>query len=310
MKPLRIAILGATSHIAKGLIKYWSGQNDRELLLYARSSEQVRAFLGQLGNIPIARVYSIEAYGLEQHDVVINCIGFGGPQKLNNSLGDIFRLTTMFDDSIINYLEVNPDTIYVNLSSGAAYGADFSQPVNEQSQARFNINDLKAQEFYGISKLHSEARHRALRHLNIIDVRIFGYFSRYIDLNEKFLLSEIISCVKNKEVFVTSPTNILRDYLHPYDLSELIDCCIENCPMNDVFDSYSAKEVNKFELLGLFSEIYGLQYKIDDSYQLFAVTGTKDYYYPVSRKASKINYIPRFSSIEAIDKETSVILGY
>lgn len=102
-----------------------------------------RIFLSQLGKATVAKVYSLNEYGLEQHDVVINCIGFGNPQKLKDSLGDILRITTMFDDLIIDYLEANPNTIYVNFSSGAAYSSDFLQPVNDQSKALFTINAFR-----------------------------------------------------------------------------------------------------------------------------------------------------------------------
>lgn len=311
MKTLRrIAILGANSHIAKGLIDCWTHKKDRELLLYARGPVRVREFLDQLGRATEAKVYSIGEYGREQHDVVINCIGFGNPQKLKDNLGDIFRITTTFDDLIIGYLKANPDTIYVNLSSGAAYGADFSQPVNDQSKALFTINDLKAEEYYGIAKLHSEARHRALKALSIIDLRVFGYFSRYIDLHEKFLLSEIIACLKNRQTFITSPVNIWRDYLHPQDIASLIDCCIAHCPMNAVFDAYSNKEVSKFELLSFFAETYGLEYNINDSFLPFITTGEKNNYFTTSHKAQKIDYSPIYTSIESVKVEmTAIHLG-
>lgn len=308
MNPLRIAILGATSHIAKGLIACWIERHDRELLLYARSPEHVQEFIGQLGRSTETKVLPIKEYGREQHDVVVNCVGFGNPQRLKDNLADIFTIASKFDDLILAYLAENHQTIYVNLSSGAAYGADFSQPVNEQSQARFNINDLKPEEFYGVAKLHSEARHRALKALSIIDLRIFGYFSRYIDLNEKFLLSEIVTCLKDKKTFITSPVDIWRDYLHPQDLASLIDCCVIHCPMNAVFDAYSNKEVSKFELLNSFVESYGLEYTVDDTFQPQAVTGTKSYYFPTGRRASAVGYAPQVTSLEGIKLEVSAIL--
>lgn len=303
---MKIAVLGATSHIAKGLIACWLERQDRELLLYARSPERVQGFLGQFQNAE-AKVLHIDEYGREPHDVVVNCVGIGSPQKLQDNFGDIFRITTVFDDLILNYLAYNPQTIYINLSSGAAYGSDFSQPVCEQSQARFNINSLNTEEFYGIAKLHSEARHRSLKHLNIVDLRIFGYFSRYIDLDERFLLSEIISCIKNRKPLITSPINIWRDYLHPQDLAMLVDCCITHCPLNNWFDAYSNKEISKFDLLAFFVDKFGLEYRIDKSYRSMAVTGQKNCYYTAYQKAREVGYIPEFSSMEGIKTELHVI---
>ena len=306
MNPVRVALLGATSHIAKGLIACWAKRQDRELFLYARSTERVLAFLTDFEPC-LAKVFPIDSFGEEIYDVVINCVGIGSPQKLKENLGNIFRITSTFDDIILGYLADYPQTLYVNMSSGAAYGADFFQPVNHQSQARFSINNLKNEEFYGIAKLHAEARHRALPRLNIVDLRIFGYFSRHIDLNEKFLLSEIISCVKNNKILVTSPDNIWRDFLNPQDLALFIDCCITNCPLNAVYDVYSGKEVNKFELLDFFADMYGLKYKIDETCQSLVVTGQKSHYYSTGQKANVIGYIPSFTSIEGITTEMSAM---
>jgi len=307
MKQVRVALLGATSHIAKGLITYWSQRQDRELFLFARSPERVLEFLTHFEPFR-QEVFSIDQFGKHQYDVVINCVGIGSPQKLKDNLEDIFRVTSSFDDKVLAYLAGHPQTLYVNLSSGAAYGTDFSRPVDGQSQARININNLQAEEFYGIAKLHSEARHRALPKLNIVDLRVFGYFSRYIDLDEKFLLSEIISCLKNKQMLVTTPVDIRRDFVHPQDLVSLIDLCIARRTINAVYDAYSHKEVSKFGILEFFAEAYGMEYTIDGSCRSLAVTGRKSCYYTIGRKAREIGYIPAFSSIEAIKDETSHIL--
>jgi nucleoside-diphosphate-sugar epimerase len=242
------------------------------------------------------------------YDLVINCVGFGSPQTLQDNLANIFRITTSFDDLVLDYLSGHPQTLYINLSSGAAYGLDFSHPVDEQSPARFNLNNLQAEEFYGIAKLHSEARHRALPRLNIVDLRIFGYFSRHINLTGKSLLSEIISCLENRQVLVTNPVNIQRDFLHPQDLVALIDSCLSHCPLNTSYDAYSRKGISKFELLDFFAGAYGLEYKIDSSHQALTVTGQKNHYYPTGRKAEKIGYSPSNSSLEGISVEAAAIL--
>jgi nucleoside-diphosphate-sugar epimerase len=307
MKPMRVALLGATSHIAKGLIACWSQRQDRELLLYARSPERVREFMTHL-EPSRAEVFSISEFGNKQYDVVVNCVGIGSPQKLKDNLEDIFRITASFDDLVLDYLAGHTQTLYVNLSSGAAYGTDFSQPVDEQSQARFSINDLKPEEFYGIAKLHAEARHRALPRLNIVDLRIFGYFSRYIDLNEKFLLSEIITSVQNGQEFVTGPSDIVRDFVHPQDLLSLIQACMGQTKINDVYDVYSAKPATKFEIIEYFTDHHGLKCRVESDYTTFSVTGTKDSYISNNKKANIVGYTPQFSSLNCISQETAAIL--
>jgi len=308
MKSVCVALLGATSHIAKGLITSWAHHQERELLLYARSPERVWEFLSQLGRFR-AEVLPIDAFGNGKCDVVVNCVGIGAPQKLQDNVEDIFRITTAFDDMILDYLATHPQTLYVNLSSGATYGTDFSKPVDEHSPAQFAVNNLKPEEFYGIAKLHAEAKHRALSRLNIVDLRIFGYFSRYIDLNEKFLLSEIITCLKSRRKLATTPVDIWRDYLHPQDLTSLIDACIVHRPLNNAYDAYSGKAASKFEILKFFAEAYGLEYEIDESVQSVAATGQKNYYYPIGRKAQQIGYVPAFTTIEGLKTETAAIFA-
>ena len=40
---------------------------------------------------------------------------------------------------------------------------------------------------YALSKINSEIKHRKLKHLNIIDLRLFSFFSRFMNLKSKFL---------------------------------------------------------------------------------------------------------------------------
>lgn len=309
MPPVRIAILGATSYIAKGLIAHWTQRHGHhELFLYARSPEQTHCFLKQLG-MARAHVFSIEMFGSHQYDTIINCVGIGSPQKLNEQMSAIFRITTSFDELVLDYLGKKPETLYINFSSGAAYGTDFSQPVDEQSKAQFPLNDLKPETFYGIAKLHSEARHRALPKLNIVDLRIFGYFSRYVDLHDTFLLSELVNCLQTKQIFFTNKVNIVRDFTHPDDLVALIESCMQQRQLNDVFDVRSRQPVTKFELLDSFTSRFGLHYEVTASFAPLLVTGTKNCYYSASNKTDKIGFKPEFTSLEGVIAETEAILA-
>lgn len=307
---MRFAILGATSHIAKGLILGLQGSVSNELYLFARSPERVKLFLESIGvvNSQFIKIRSFNGFSDYDYDVVINCVGIGNPAKLANELASIFNITEVFDTLILEYLKGHRQTLYINFSSGAAYGTDFSAPVDVTSQARFNINAITASEYYGIAKINSEAKHRAMKGYNIVDLRVFGYFSRFIDLEEKFLLSEIVTCVKNGQLFVTGPGNIVRDFINPQDLVGLIEACmVQNC-INDVLDVYSAKPATKFEILEHFALHHGLKYRVEGAYTTFTVTGSKDHYYSTNSKAASIGYAPRFSSIDGIEKEVNYIL--
>ncbi len=302
-----IALLGATSHIAKGLLDCWAREGGHQLYLYARSPERVAAFLQTIPACD-AKLFELEAFGRHDCEVVINCIGFGSPQRLQHHIGDIFTITSCFDDRIIAYLQQHPRARYINLSSGAALGPDFSQPATELSEARFPANQLTTESFYGIAKLHAEARHRALPHLAIIDLRVFGYFSRFIDPNDSFLLCEITACLRSGTPFITNATDIVRDFGHPHDLHHLISCCLTQQHHNQVYDLYSRKPVSKFELLTFCAEHFGLQYEVQEAFVPPSVTGSKSHYYSLNHAAQRIGYQPAYSALEGVALELEHLL--
>lgn len=304
-----IAILGATSHVAKGLIAGFLGSGQSGLTLFARSAPKVHAFLEQAGSFPGVPVRPFAEFARGNFDVVINCVGIGDPGKLRQETASIFTLTESFDNLVLQYLEGHPDCLYLNLSSGAAYGQDFSQPVSEESPARYEINKLSAGDFYGIAKAYSEAKHRSLGNRHIVDLRIFGYFSRYIDLESKYLMCEVVSCLKSGAEFVTGPGNILRDYVHPEDLFALVEKCIALRELNDVYDVYSLRPLAKFEMLDHFAAHFGLKYHVEGAYTALTATGNKDHYYSVNKKAQQAGYRPRYDSLECLVQETATLLA-
>lgn len=308
---MRIAILGATSHIAKGLIFGLHGSDGNELFLFARSPERVRLFLESIGaaNSQLIKVKPFSEFSDNDYDAVINCVGIGNPARLANELTAIFSITETFDNLVLAYLQGHQQTLYINFSSGAAYGTDFSAPVDVTSQARFNINSIDLSEYYGIAKVNSEAKHRAMKDYNIVDLRVFSFFSRFIDLNSKFLLSEIISCVRNGKELLTDSSSIIRDYVHPKDLAALVRCCINKERINAAYDVCSLKPVTKNELLDYFSSTYNLKYRVSDAYVEVTVTGKKDNYYSISRAVEGIGFIPRVTSLDTIAEVSREILG-
>ena len=307
----RIAILGATSHIAKGLIVGLHDSGCNELSLFARSPERVQTFLTSIGagNSQFIKLMPFSEFTDNHYDVVINCVGIGNPAKLANELESIFTITESFDTLVLEYLKIHRTTLYINFSSGAAYGTDFSAPVSVTSQARINANLITPSEFYGIAKINSEAKHRSMKDFNIVDLRVFGYFSRFINLEEKFLLSEIVTCIQSGKEFVTGAGNIVRDFVTPHDLLSLINACMTQKNINDVLDVYSSKPATKFEIIDHFARHHGLKYVVEDAFTSFSVTGSKDNYYSTNNKASTIGYAPQFSSIAGIENEVRYILN-
>lgn len=299
----KIAILGATSHIAKGLIYNYNKKGTNELFLFGRSKDRLREFLKSIECEKNFHLKDFEEVNKERYDVIINCIGISSASNFKERVSSYFRLTEQFDNLVLDYLNDHPDTLYINFSSGAAYGTDFSVPADESTFSRWDINHLSEADYYGIAKLNSEAKHRALKDMNIVDLRVFGYFSRFIDLNSLFLLTELILCTKECKEFVTGSDNIVRDYVHPKDLFELLDKCIERHRLNDIFDVYSLKPISKFEILDFFQKEYGLEYIINNGFASPSTTGSKNNYYSISKRARGIGYTPQFTSLDSIVQE-------
>ncbi len=305
---MKIAILGATSHIAKGLIFHFTRHGKSELVLFARSHDKVADFLRSIDARNIVGVHSLDEFNEGTYDVIINCIGIGQPVKLKAQPALIFGLTELYDNLIIDYLLHHQDKLYINFSSGAAYGSDRSQPASDGTSSSLDINHLIPENYYTIAKINSEAKHRSHALLNICDLRVFAYFSRFIDLDSQYFLSDIISCIKANRVFVTSPQNMIRDYVHPDDLFSLVLKCIEHSTGNDVYDVFSLNPVDKFEILSFFRNNFGLKYTVEENMSIASATGNKDSYFSLSRKAHTIGYYPRFTSIESIKEEAAAVL--
>lgn len=308
MSKKKIAVLGATSHIAKGLIYNFNKKSEEyDLTLFARNIEKTKEFCNK-EKINTLNIKEFSSFDDGIYDVIINCVGAGTPTKLKELGGEIFEITEKYDNMCIEYINKRVETLYINLSSGAVYGKEFDKAISNETKVEIDINNLTGSDFYSLAKINSEAKHRAMDKYNIVDLRVFAYFSRFIDLDGKYLMTEIVNSIKENKVFRTTAVDIVRDYVHPEDFFSLVEKCIEQKKINDVFDVYSLKPVTKFELLKGISESMSFNYEIDGELEFVNATGLKSTYYSENKKAEKIGYRPKYSSMESIKEEIKIIL--
>jgi nucleoside-diphosphate-sugar epimerase len=307
---MRIAILGSNSHISKGLIWNFLKKTDHKLYLFTQASDKVKDFMGKNGLLGCKFIIEegYQSFSEHNYDIIINCVGAGTPKKLGNNYSSWFILTEKFDNLIIEYLLKNNNALYVNFSSGAVYGKNLSRPVKEDTVSRISVNHVPPEDYYTIVRLNSEAKHRSFTELNIVDLRIFSYFSRFIDLSSGYLITEILNCLLNKLIFKTNNENILRDYIHPDDLFSLVMGCVQEENINSAFDAISLEPAEKFRILDFLSMEYGLKYEISDNVKPSSPNGAKNVYFSKYNKAAKIGYKPAFSSMDAIEHESAHIL--
>lgn len=304
----RIAILGATSQIARDLIVSLSSAGEKNLHLFARRTADVKTWLTSAGLEGRYPADDFSALGKSEFDAIINFVGAGNPAQVMAMGNSIFDITLQFDEMALEYLRTHPACRYLFLSSGTAYGSSFNEPATRDTPAIVAINDLTPQEWYGAAKLHAECRHRSHPEFAIIDIRVFNYFSRTQDISARFLITDILRAVRDKTVLKTSSDYIMRDYLHPSDFHKLVSALLSAPATNAVVDCYSRAPIDKPNLLKAMQEKFGLRYEVAEVRAVVNATGSKPHYYSLNRRAADFGYEPSLTSLEGIRREMEMLV--
>ena len=263
-----IAILGATSHISKCLISSFAQSGATEVHLFTRSPAMLTQFLAHECREPRACLVVHDGYAEfsdHRYHVIINCVGVGTYTKLNGDFSLYFTVAEKYDNLVLGYLNsINNNALYIAFSSGAVYGRGHDEPFDEDTVNYISVNHLPKNDYYAITRLYSEAKHRSYERLNIVDIRIFSFFSRYIDLNDGYFITELLDCIMNGRLLTTDADNMMRDYLHPDDLHDLIMACMAAGRINTAFDAMSRQPVDKQTVLDYFVSENGLHYRVQN----------------------------------------------
>lgn len=308
---MHLAILGATSQIAKDLVIAWSREvkATHELTLFARRPQAVRDWLATLSQPCHAEVKGFEEFGPhQQFDALLNFVGVGNPAQAAAMGASIFDITLQYDGMALDYVRARPKCSYIFLSSGAAYGSGFQSPVDENSRADTPLNALQPSDWYAVAKLHAECRHRAIGHLPIMDVRVFNYFSCTQDLSARFFITDALRAIRDGQTLKTSDSVMVRDYLHPSDFHQLIECLLA-APSNASVDCYSKSPIEKPVLLDALQAHHSLRYEVVPGPAGINATGSKPHYYSLNRRAAQFGYTPRLTSLEGIVLESEKLLS-
>lgn len=302
----RIALLGATGHIGRALA-HTLNRDQHDLTLVVRDAGRGRELAAStgLGEGAVARFDDLSAL---EFDALVNCTGVGDPAIAAEHPATVYSLTEMMDALCLGYLEKQPTTVLVNMSSGAVYGGTFEDPAGDAAVALTPVNALGAGDHYALAKLASEGRHRAASALSIVDLRVFGFFSRYADLTQRFLVNEAIRCTLEGRVFETGPGEVWRDYASPRDLARLVEHAAASVGVNDAFDVVSQRPVAKSALLDAFSSEFALEWTTTGDVQA-SPTGVKRRYYSTSQRAVQLGWQPDSDALEAVLQEARAIIG-
>lgn len=307
---MKIAILGATSQIARDLIFSFSAVVDTHLHLFARRPEIVSQWLASVGLADRYAVGDFLAFSTDEcFDAIFNFVGAGNPVLVEAMGASIFEVTLHYDELALGYLRQHPQCRYIFLSSGAAYGSSFEHPVDQHSSALVAINNLQPQDWYAAAKLHAECRHRSLPHMSIVDIRVFNYFSRTQDISARFLITDILRAIRDRTVLKTSPAYVVRDYLHPTDFFQLVSAILFAPTTNMAVDCYSRAPIDKPTLLMAMQEKFGLLHESSEDAVSIDATGIKPHYYSLNRRAANFGYQPTFNSLEGVLEGSEKILA-
>jgi nucleoside-diphosphate-sugar epimerase len=307
---VKLAFLGASSQIAKDLAVSVSQNSNYKLILFGRDFESLKNWAISAGLNSKVKVHNYSDFDIfKNYDIIINFVGIGSPEKMNNMGDNILKITEKYDFMALDYIKSNPETKYIFLSSGAVFGGEYREPVNEHSVSSININSTDSRDFYAIAKLQAEKRHRKLFNLSIVDIRVFNYFSHTQDMGARFLMTDIVRSIKSGEVLKTSSDNIVRDIISPPDFYNFIQAIINFKPINIVLDCYTKEPIAKFDLLIELMSKFGLKYQVDQSVDIVNISGLKINYYSKNKSAHRLGYKPNKSSLDAIISECILFLN-
>lgn len=295
---MKIVIMGASSHIARDLISSFSDEHFLEL--FSRDFGSISRWMVERGYKNFFSRSYFDFKSLPKNiDVIINFVGAGDPHRIMQMGENIFQVTETFDKMAMDYVQENRDCKYIFISSGAVFGDNFKTPADAEKLSVFPINNLQPQHYYGLAKAMAEVRHR-MSPRQIIDLRVYNYFSHTGNLSARFMINDIIRAIQTKTVFKADRTPIVRDYIGSLDFYQMINVLLKQDNMNSAIDIYSRQPVTKDQLLSEMAKRYGLEYETVGFAAGLPATGIKENYYSVNTAAYALGYRPTLNSLETI----------
>lgn len=297
---MKIAIFGANSAISFDYLSRLDASDKKTYFLFSRKSINIKKF-----KIPRHQIKLLEYDQFDvsnEYDIIINFIGCGDPQKLASMQNQIFQINDYYDNLILNYLAINPQTKYIYISSGASYLSKFEHPVKQDFIQSINITSELSHDNYSLAKFISELKHRSLSDLNIVDLRVFSYFRNVNPEYERSLIGTLMSCIKSQATFETTNHDLWRDYINDEIFARALNAVVEAENMNCAFDVFSLMPISKLKILKVLAERYSLNYRFinNETGIQHTSTGTKPYYYSLNKSISKIGFEPSKTSEEVI----------
>jgi dTDP-4-dehydrorhamnose reductase len=277
---------------------------EHDLRLYARRPLAMQEWLTEAG-LP-GRALDLSAFSEGECDLIVNAIGDGAPGRIQAAGVGIVETTERFDQLCLDYLDRHAGCAYVFLSTGRVYGAEY-EAAQEPEPRPLDLERFTPAESYQRAKRGAECRHRAQAAQRIADVRIFGYVSSEIALDDDFLVAQMFRALVDDVVFETTATDVVRDYVGAADLAGFLARLIDAGVPNNAYDLCSARPTTKFEMLDAMAREFGLRYVSDGVLS----SGPRSRPETISRQACArdIGYVPRRTSLETVMASAAAIVA-
>lgn len=289
----RIAILGATGHIGRALADLYASREGYRLSLFSRRPHETAGAYRGLSHVSH---HDIAHLDLADADIAINAVGIGDPADVPIRGREIYQLTMEYEDRIERALEGNTGCLTVFMSSGAVYGK-LDAPAGAATPIIQSFNAIAPADWYGLSKVAAELRHREQVSRRVIDIRVFGFLSVHLALNAQYFMSSAYRSLLDGTRFATTSHDMHRDYIGADELAAIIDGAASQDTVNTAVDTYTISPAGKFELLERLAQL-GLKWQVSEQ---SAGAQERVWYSSEWRKAEQFGYMPKRSSLEVVE---------
>ncbi len=230
--------------------------------------------------------------------MLLNFIGGGDPYRVREQGREIFCASLAYDQMLIDYLALNNETLYINMSSGAVREIEEIK-FSEGSELNFSAVTMGFDNVdpYTLSKFSLECRHRMLDAFKVVDLRIYGYFSLGFDATSSFFLGDIYRAYATGSALKTTKVEIVRDYVGERDVFNAISCIYKHSGfLNRPFELYSMGAVKKSELINQLK----LNVEYTDERVDYEPAKKRYDYQPKDRSLGRLNYSPSCDSFNLV----------
>ena len=192
------------------------------------------------------------------------------------------------------------------ISSGAVYGLqkNKNKKIKDNQVVKVSNDFIKSKKKYSIIKIKNEKNFQNLnkKNLKISVARCFAFVGKYLPLNSKFVIGNIINSILNKKTInIKSKINVIRSYMYSDILAEIILKIVLENKLNFVtYNVGSDDPINIHKVSKFFAKKNKLKFSF---YKNIDNSKNEDRYVPdISKFRKNFNYNKKLGSINAVNK--------